>query len=253
MKRILLAALLGAALGGSSVAHAQQQASPRTAVSVSPAAQPTPALKYTLMPELKDFTSGNALLHYYKAFSKEWWSNISRQNVVWDENSDKAQVAPLDKMPAEYAFVKDWRMLREVDRGARTDHCDWELLDGLRKEGFGLLLPDLQGFREMVRFLALRARYELADGDFDKCIYTLQTGFALAKHVGEGPTLIHMLVGVAISQIMAKQLDELIQQPNCPNLYWALARLPRPYIDLRRPFQAAMMMTATPFPESEEL
>ena len=250
MKRMLLAALFGAALTGASFA----QTTPLTfTVTVRPAQPPTPALKYMLMPELKDMTKGNALLRYYKGFSTEWWGNINRQNAQWHENASKATEAPLDKLPAEYSFVKTWAMLKEVDRGARMDHCDWEFLENLRLDGFAALLPDVQGMRNFAMYLALRARYELADGDIDKCIYTLQTGFALAKHVGEGPTLIHMLVGVAISQVMAKQLDELIQHPKCPNLYWALARLPRPYIDLRKPFQGEMMITATLFPEFEEL
>ncbi|MFL5340251.1 MAG: hypothetical protein ACJ8F7_08860 [Gemmataceae bacterium] len=251
MNLIIFAGLLGLALAAPALA---QPAGPLTySLTVHPAGPPTPALKYTLLPELKDVTKGNALLRYYKAYSTEWWASINRQPPKWHEAASDAQTAPLVKMPADYAFVKTWKMLNEVDRGARMDHCDWESLEDLKRDGFAYLLPDVQGMRSNAMWLALRARYELADGDIDRCIYTLQTGFALSKHVGEGPTLVHMLVGVAISQVMTRQLDELVQHPKCPNLYWALARLPRPYVDLRRPFQAEMMVSATIFPEIDEL
>jgi hypothetical protein len=222
-------------------------------LTVRPAQPPTPALKALLMPELPDMTAGNALTKYYKAFSLEWWGNIQRQDQKWFEKRDEARQAPLDKMPKEYAFVKDWKMLREVDEGARRDHCDWEMLGVLKRDGFMTLLPDVQSMRNIAAFLALRARYELADGDIDKALYTLQTGFAMAKHMSEGPTLIYLLVGVAISQIMAEQLDAVIQHPKAPNLYWALSRLPRPFTDMARPLQGEEIAMMNFLPEYEEL
>jgi hypothetical protein len=233
---------------------AQQATGPLSfKLSVAPAAAPTPAMKYALMPELTDTTPGNAVTKYYKSFSLEWWSTIHRQQMKWHEDCDKAQEAPLDQMPAEYSFVKNWKMLREVDEGARRDHCDWELIPVMKRDGIGTLLPDVQPLRTIARMLALRARYELADGNIDKAIYSLQTGFQLGKHVGEGPSLIHMLVGIAISQVMHKQLDELVQHPKCPILYWSLTRLPRPFVDIRRPIQAESMMVGNIVPRIEEL
>jgi hypothetical protein len=61
----------------------------------------------------------------------------------------------------------------------------------------------------------------------------LQTGYALSRHVAEGPTLINGLVGLAITAIMNKQLETLMQQPDAPNLYWSLATLPAPFIDVQ--------------------
>lgn len=233
---------------------AAQQTGPLTyTLQVGPATPPTPALKYALLPELTDMTTGNALTKYYKAFSLEWWGFYQRQTVQWHEDFDKALDAPLDQMPADYSFVKDWKMLREVDEGARRDHCDWEMISVMKRDGIGTLLPDVQGMRHFARALALRARYEIAGGDLDRAIYTLQTGFAFSKHIGEGPSLIHMLVGVAINQVMARQLDELLQHPKCPNLYWSLARLPKPFMDMRRPIQAEYLMLENLMPRYDDL
>jgi len=237
----------------SSLAFAQPTGPITYKLTVTPAVPPTPALQYSLLPEMTDMSSGNALTKYYKAFSLDWWGFYHRQPVKWHEDFDKAQEAPLDQMPAEFNFVKGWRMLREVDEGARRDHCDWELIPVMKRDGIGTLLPDVQGMRNIARALALRARYELAEGDIEKAVYTLQTGFAMAKHIGEGPSLIHMLVGIAISQVMGQQLDELIRHPKCPNLYWSLSRLPRPFADIRRPIQAEYMMLSGLVPRFDEL
>ena len=104
-------------------------------------------------------------------------------------------------------------MLREVDRGARCESCDWHMVERLRKDGPGLLIPDMQGIREFGKLLAVRARLEMADGHFDKALYTLQTGFALGRHASEGPTLIQDLIGAAIAHMMMARLEELVQRP----------------------------------------
>jgi hypothetical protein len=234
-------------------AFAQEDKPITVKLTVRPALPPTPALRALLMPELPDMTSGNALTKYYKAFSTEWWGTIQRQDVKWYEKRDEAQEAPLDKLPKEFEFVKGWKMLQEVDEGARRDHCDWEMLGVLKRDGFNTLMPDLQPMRNIAAFLALRARYELADDDIDKALYTLQTGFAMARHISEGPTLIHLLVGVAISQVMAKQLDEVIKHPKAPNLYWALSRLPRPFTTMARPLQGEEVSMTNFLPEYDDL
>ena len=82
--------------------------------------------------------------------------------------------------------------------------------------------------------LTLRIRYELAEGRPDKAARTLQIGFAMARHVAEEPTLISALVGMAFAGLMENRLEEFVQQPDAPNLYWSLTDLPRPFIDLRK-------------------
>jgi hypothetical protein len=40
-------------------------------------------------------------------------------------------------------------------------------------------------------------------------------------------------------------LEEMVQQPNCPNLYWALTDLPCPLVDLRKGVQGDCVLVAT--------
>jgi hypothetical protein len=94
-----------------------------------------------------------------------------------------------------------------------------------------LLVPEIQVMRMVAVVLQVRARYEMAQGHLPEALYSLQTGYALSRHLGQGPTLIHVLVGVAITNLIDAQLDEFVQQPGAPNLYWSLTALPRPYFD----------------------
>jgi hypothetical protein len=47
---------------------------------------------------------------------------------------------------------------------------------------------------------------------------------------------------------MAGQVDLFVQQPKAPNLYWPLADLPRPFLDMRRPLQGERLMAYGTFP-----
>ena len=85
-----------------------------------------------------------------------------------------------------------------------------------------------------VLVLAVKARLEIAEGRFSEAIDTLRSGLTLGRNIAQGPTLIHVLVGIACSQILLKQYEDLIQQPDAPNLYWALTVLPHPIIDPRK-------------------
>ncbi len=133
---------------------------------------------------------------YERAFSPEWFSH--RRMTGIGEKLDAWKKAPLKELPGkETAWLAKYKVLREVDYAARHEMCDWELRDRVRKDGISLLLPDLQGFREFANLLAVRARLEMAEHRYNEAISTVQTGYTLARHVGEGPTLIHLLVGVA--------------------------------------------------------
>ncbi len=235
-------------------APAAAQAPPPEPIQLTlpPAAEPVPALKYLLLPELSEKTPGNAALLYYRAFSPDWWGNVRQRPVM--EKVEKASETPIaDLKNSGLRWLLDYKVLREVDRAARREYCDWELTQRLKEDGIYLLVPDVQAMREFATFLTARARLEMAAGQLDKALYTLQTGFALARHVADGPTLIHALVGAAIANRMVVQLEELLRQPGAPNLYWALTGLPRPFIDLRKPLQGEKLSLFGTWPELREV
>ncbi|CAN5137146.1 hypothetical protein BH11PLA2_BH11PLA2_23080 [soil metagenome] len=75
------------------------------------------------------------------------------------------------------------------------------------------------------------------------------TGYSLVRHVGEGPTIIHGLVGIAIAAVMNKQLETWVQSPGSSNLYWALTDLPVSFIDLRKCMQGERLMIDNMMPK----
>lgn len=248
--------LLTAALCATNPAEAQVAAPTETVVlKLAPAAEPVPSLRYRLLPELREQIPGNAMTSYYRAFSPEWQGH--RRDKKTNELLEKAAEMPLNELRnSETGKQLDWlrtsTMLREVDRAARRTYCDWELLDRIREDGVGLLLPELQELRTFARLLTVRARLEMADGKFDDAARTLATGYAMARHAGDGPTLLHGLVGIALASVMNKQVETWVQTPGSPNLYWSLTDLPQPMIDLRKCLQGERIWIDNFLPDLRE-
>ncbi|HVS38250.1 MAG TPA: hypothetical protein VMS17_22015 [Gemmataceae bacterium] len=245
MKHILSA--FGLALLAAAAAPADDvRSKPLTLHIVSPEQR---ALKHALLPELKDSIPGNAVDHYRQAIknlkadapsAKEYYPTLE----AW-------LAAPLKDLPVEAVerYFKPFEStLREIEAGARCEQCDWGLTAKIRERGVATLLPDVQYMREIANIIALRVRFQLAEGKLDEAARTLQTGFAMSRDVADAPSLICGLVGMAVSSIMLDRLEEFIQQPGAPNLYWPLTDLPRPLFDLRKPMQGERLMAYGSFP-----
>jgi hypothetical protein len=255
MLRVLAAC--GAALLAATAARAAPPNVEPIRLTLRPAAAPEPALRYRLLPELRDQKPGNAAELYGKAVGLlESMPADPAGKRQRDEQMDQWQRMPLGDLPradVRRSLEPYKEMFRLVEQAARCEHCDWGLAQRIREKGIGVPLPEFQGARQIASFLAVRARLEMAEGRLDDALSTLRTGFALARHVGDAPTLITGLIGIAIGSTMAGQLDVLIQQPGAPNLSWPLTDLPRPFIDLRRPLQGERISAYAAFPGCYEM
>ena len=185
-------------------------------LTVDPMPAPKPALRYQLLPEMKEMAPGNPIPAYLKALLDQ------------DFTANQDELGP--------------SALRQADRAARLDKPDWQLMHKIRTDGIGLLLPDLQKMRQLATGLSDRFRQEVAQRRFDDALVTAKTMFALSRHTGDHPTLIGNLVGIAIAYITIGPLEEMLEQPGCPNLYWALTSLPRPLISLDQGLQGERML-----------
>jgi len=116
-----------------------------------------------------------------------------------------------------------------------------------------MLLPGLGDFRNIAKVLAVKTRLEIAEGKFDEALKTLQTGFALGRDVGKGPTIIQGLVGIAIGGLMLDELEHFAQAPDSPNLYWALMSLPKPYVDMQKAMELESIVLPLQFPLLQEI
>jgi hypothetical protein len=261
MLRILpiLLALTPTALGQTpkGTVAPEPAARPGRAELTAPAAPaPVPALRYELLPPGRDRVPGNAAVGYLKAAALQPpWPRDPDAARKQSEKTEKWDLTPYDQLPAAEVdeFLKAYRdMLRTVDEAARTDRCDWQQrLAG--PEAISGALTVVQGHRELARWLSLRARLELAQDRPADAVRTLQTGFRLGKDVGEGGTMIQMLVGHAITTIMIGRAEDVIRHPDGPNLYWALTTLPQPFIDPRPSLDGEARFTANFLPWLAEM
>ena len=219
-----------------------------------PAPAPKPALKYILLPPYLDRKPGNAAVWYGKVTAEQL--NLFGNRKLW-ERMPKLLETPLADLPREVKeamgiYPDKLTPYYFLDEGARRDHCDWEL--PLRDHDWlTLLIPAEQQTRGFASLLALRVRMRLAEGQFDQAAHALQTGYALGRHLAQEPIFISDLIGVAICRLMSNQVEQWIQQPGAPNLYWALSHLPRPLIDLRPAIEGEMASFYLSYPELRNL
>jgi hypothetical protein len=233
-----------------SAAWSQSPSTPvATNLTLHPRAAASPALKHRLMPAALDLQPGNAAVFYQRAHSPEWTRSLHQSS--WLPKLDQWLNKPQRDIPARdvEGMLAFKGIFKELHVAARCENCDWQLSQRLRDEGFMLLLPDVQGFRVFGQMLAVKARKELHDGKFEQALETLQTGLAMSRHLSDSPILLNALVGLSIGNMMVSTLEDFVQQPEAPNLYWALRDLPAPLIDLRRPLQGNQLAMEALFPE----
>jgi hypothetical protein len=228
----VLGGIFAVALGARPSSAQQPNKPPETLIrlSVTAAPEPKPALKYQLLPELSEMTPGNPIQGYLKCYLEQY-------RFVFDEEEfDRRKTLlamPLDELPGPEVPELGRFALAQVDVAARLDNPDWQILLKFKADGFETLLPDVQGMRTLGRALAVRFRAEVAAGRVDDALRTAKTMFAMARHLGEHVTFIGDLVGVAIIFTAFGPLEEMLEVPGCPNLYWALTNLPEPFISIK--------------------
>ena len=221
-------------------------------LTLTPQPEPRAALAYRLFPLASERKDGNAVPIYLRLNHEQ--NDAARRD--WSQTPDKWNEAPVDKIPLKdaKAFLTHYaRFLRQLELGSRRKTADW---DYTLDEGDGvinILLPDAQMMRGYVPMLLLKARVELADGDFAAAAHWFETGFAFSRHVSDGPFLINRLVGVAGASQFADGLLDFVERPDAPNLYWSLVNLPRPLIDMRDSLDLEYLFLTMQFPDLTDL
>ena len=206
-------------------------------LTISPAAEPIPALKYELMPRFADQTPGNAADIYQQAFAmmaqvvekhKPHDPNLVSQ---FENNLYELQKAPLtDENKILFTQTLDavQDVLDLIEQGSHCEICDWQI--PLRSNDVKRTF--LNKFTRRVGMaLAVKAHFQIENKQFGQAIETLKTGLTYSHHIACSGETFGMIVAIDISRMMLAQVEFLINSPDCPNLYWALSNLPVPFID----------------------
>jgi hypothetical protein len=119
--------------------------------------------------------------------------------TVQEEEQASRPLKDLPRQDLRQVLDRYRRALHLADEATLRDRCDWErpplTFQTLEED---LPLTEIQSFRQVVSLLRIRARLEMVEGHPDRALRTLQVSMALARDVGNGPTLIDNLVGAAI-------------------------------------------------------
>lgn len=253
---ILRSAFLALLLAGVILVSAQEKAveQPQILRPAKQARAPSRALAWSLLVDSLDKVPGNAAPMWIRA-------GMAGQNVrhKWTEQEyrwNSPEEVSLKALPLKDVRVlldKHDTALRLARRAALRSRCDWEYppltIQTLGEDH----LADVQMLRHLIRLLSLRCRLHLAEDNFDEAIKDLQVGLALARDTAGNQTLIQDLVAIALAQIMLARVEEWIQQPGSPNLYWPLTELPRPPIDVRRSMRSEFGTIYRSFPALRDL
>jgi hypothetical protein len=221
-------------------------------LTLTPAAAPSPVLRHPLLPDVLEQRPGNAAPHYARAtvlLRRDVPQPVRNALYEWSE-------LPLGGLPKEdvrQALALAEPALAEAECGALCETCDWELSTRLRRDGIATILEEVQQMRELNLFLIMRMRLELADGRTRRAVRTASLSLALARHAADQPTLINALVGVALASRTLHVLEDEMQRPDAPNLYWSLTDLPRPFADLRKPLHGERLTAYGTFPHRSKL
>ncbi|WP_165226355.1 hypothetical protein [Aquisphaera insulae] len=242
------AALLVSLAGPADNADAQKRPleTPREArLSIAPARLPVPALKHRLLPPVAEQGPGNAATVYLAAFP-------AGAEVDFD-TVEGFLATPLDDLPKTGAASYVARFadaLRLLDVAGHRSFCQWD--DAIREEGLRLSLRHVRNGRLLGRLLALRIRLEIRDGRHDDALRSLQAGFALARAYNTGTPFLYAMASSdsdGIEKVLFDVLREWAEAPGSPNLYWALANLPRPFHDPRQALEIEEASVYFTFPD----
>jgi len=223
-------------------------------LAVRPAEPPRFVLQWQLLPPLLDQEPGEclALIAEAEKARKEALPTPDAERQVTEE-LDEALTAALpdvDRKRLQANLERMGKTLARVEKAARAERCDWtKLYAEMRAKGIAARLDFVQEFRGLVKLLAARARYEVLDDRPRDAVRSLALGLRLARHVGEGPTLINHLVGTALAAILVEQLDVVLAHPKSPNLYWSLTSLPSPFLSLRPAMEGERTWAFGTFPD----
>jgi len=207
-----------------------QANSPRVVTLALQPARLSDSEKFHLLPGDDGRTEGDGAALYEKAI----------QSIPRNLNSDQIgdwRNGPLDALPqAEVQVVLEQaKMSLDLIRQAtQCKGCNWPPFKP------GTLPANLSEYRTLSSLLGVQARLAIAQRQYDKAIETMRTGLAMARQVGEAPTVVQGLVGVAMAAVVLLRVEDMAQAQGSPNLYAALQELPRPLVDVNKPISSEL-------------
>ncbi len=202
-----------------------------TEITVSPARVEEPLFARRLFPMDTARKPGNAAVIILRIAWEKYHGNWD----MLDEKAPKLLEMPLD----EFAKLdeEDRRVplldYEELVRAAYRRDADWQYPHTEERPPEIMFIPEFGQCTSMLRGLAVHCREDILAGRIEESIEKITVGFALSDHLGNVPFCLISYIHADNANLFVDRVEELIRQEGSPNLYWALATLPDPLIDLR--------------------
>jgi tetratricopeptide (TPR) repeat protein len=195
----------------------------------SPAKTTEAAQNYRLLPTTEEQTDTDAAALYKKAIQSLPQDYQPKQFSNWRRLSPDQ--LPVQEVESALDNLKP--TLDLLSQAAMSKQCNWPFTkpeDAQNQQYMG----ELSKYRQFAFILDVQAKLQIAQGRYDQAKETLKTFLTMAKHLGDAPTLVQGMVGIAIAALSQGRIEQWIQSDNAPNLYWALADVPQPFVDITK-------------------
>lgn len=213
---------------------------------VTPAMPGQPVFRHRLTVEPHKTIAGNAITHYLRSLGENsldtpWRGAVDQfgQEVYsWYSLETNPKDIPLDNLKTAAGYFDSY-VENHLRRATQCRDADWGLaVEDLRgPETVEFLLPSVQQTRSMARALLLRNRLAIIEGRYEDSVDHLRMTYQLGQNVNRLPLLVTSLVAIAQVGMANEGMLDLIAAKDSPNMYWPLAELPQPIIDVRGSFR----------------
>ena len=227
-------------------------------LTITPAAEPVPALKHRFVVPLHKRKPGNAATHYLRSLGES-----SGPGIRWSRLKDQYGEQVYDwcdlDIPMNEIPMKEFRQVAQsfghyvdlyIRQASECRECVWGLeeMDLRGPEAIAFLLPDIQESRALGQGLMLLSRLSTFERRYEDSIDYIRMNYQLGRDFGKQRFLVCQLVGFAEVGQANQSVIELISAPDSPNLYWALSELPRPVVPMRESMNLEMSLGLRMFP-----
>ena len=162
---------------------------------------------------------GNPIQNYFKCFMEQHKFFFDKEAFL---RREKLLAMPLKELPAQ-ELANTVGARSQADWAARLDNPDWQILRRLKTDGFLRSCSPTCSRSGASRALQVRFRSEVASGasttPFEpprRCCHRAPPGRTPDAHRQPG--------GHRPRTPPSARWEEMLEQPGCPNLYWAAGR-----------------------------
>ncbi len=153
---------------------------------------------------------------FLRTLPDEQQAGINKEQIYKDQG--RSMTRPW--LPAQFPLINQWIDANEqplkliAAATKRPQYFSPLVSDDDRETVITTLLPMVQESRAAARLLAARAMRSLAQDDITAATEDLLVCHRFGRQIGEGPTIIEALVGIAIDSIAAHASHSLIANPD---------------------------------------